>query len=234
MSGGYVYPVIGATRVSSPFGNRTSPGGIGSTNHKGLDIAAPRGSPVVAPIGGTIEVASGLKGYGNAVYLRGDDGNQYRFAHLDGFNTAAGARVGAGQQIGRVGSTGNSTGNHLHFEVRNAAGQILNPEGLLSGAVKQGKSLLDKGKSILKGNAGDLITAAANAYLPGSGAVLGVLGIGGESCGVICQIQNWIKDSGFFSRLAIGVLALIIIAAAVSYFARGELTQSIAPILKGK
>lgn len=228
---GYVFPVIGNSRISSVFGPRKSPGGIGSRNHGGIDIAAPRGSPVVAPIGGTIESAGVAGGYGNLITLRGDDGRQYRFAHLDGFDVRSG-RVVAGQQIGRVGSTGKSTGPHLHFEVRDAKGNPINPQGLLDGALKQGKSLVDKGLEALglkEPNAADV----ANVIIPGSGTVLEGLGLVGE-CNWLCQLQNWIKESGFFTRVALGILALIIIAAAVAYFARGEIQGTIAPILKGK
>lgn len=227
------FPVGGSDfRISSVFGNRSSPGGIGSTNHRGIDIAAPRGAPVIAPVSGRIEVAGPLRGYGNAIYLRGDDGNQYRFAHLDGFDVRGG-RVTAGQQIGRVGSTGNSTGNHLHFEIRDAAGKVLNPKGFLDGALKKGKGLLDKGLESLGIDTGTAAKTAANVILPGSGEVLEGLGIVGE-CDWFCQLKKWIGESGFFTRIALGILALIIIAAAVAYFARGEITSTIAPILKGK
>lgn len=232
MSGQIFFPVAGDFGVNSPFGNRASPGGIGSRDHKGVDIAAPRGTPVIAPISGRIEVAQPLRGYGNAIYLRGDDGRQYRFAHLDGFDVRSG-RVVAGQQIGRVGSTGRSTGNHLHFEIRDAAGKVLNPQGFLDGALKKGKGLLDKGLESLGIDTGAAAKNVANVILPGSGEVLEGLGIVGE-CNWFCQLQKWISESGFFTRVALGVLALIIIAAAVAYFARGEIQSTIAPILKGK
>lgn len=239
---GYVFPIVGDYRISSGFGGRASPGGIGSTNHGGIDLAAARGTPVVAPISGTIEAAGSMRGYGNAIYLRGDDGRQYRFAHLDGFDVRSG-RVTAGQQIGRVGSTGNSTGNHLHFEIRDSRGRKLNPANFLQQAQKaatgglldEGKKLLDKGLNALGINvdSGEAAKMAANAVIPGSGEVLEGLGIVGE-CDWFCQLKEWISGSGFFTRIALGILALIIIAAAVAYFARGELQGTVSQVLKGK
>ena len=115
-TGTFRWPVSG--RITSYFGGRKSPGGIGSTNHKGIDIAAPRGTPVYAADGGTVTYAGWMSGYGYLVRI--DHGNGYvtYYGHNSSLTASVGQHVYKGQQIARVGSTGNSTGNHCHFEVR--------------------------------------------------------------------------------------------------------------------
>ena len=115
-TGTFRWPVSG--RVTSYFGGRKSPGGIGSTNHKGIDIAAPRGTPVCAADGGTVTYSGWMSGYGYLVRI--DHGNGYvtYYGHNSSLTVSVGQHVYKGQQIARVGSTGNSTGNHCHFEIR--------------------------------------------------------------------------------------------------------------------
>ena len=115
-TGTFRWPVSG--RITSYFGGRKSPGGIGSTNHKGIDIAAPRGTPVYAADGGTVTYSGWMSGYGYLVRI--DHGNGYvtYYGHNSKLSVSVGQHVYKGQQIARVGSTGNSTGNHCHFEVR--------------------------------------------------------------------------------------------------------------------
>ena len=115
-TGTFRWPVSG--RITSYFGGRKSPGGIGSTNHKGIDIAAPRGTPVYAADGGTVTYAGWMSGYGYLVRI--DHGNGYvtYYGHNSSLTASVGQHVYKGQQIARVGATGNSTGNHCHFEVR--------------------------------------------------------------------------------------------------------------------
>jgi len=115
-TGTFRWPTSG--RITSYFGGRKSPGGIGSTNHKGIDIAAPRGTPVYAADGGTVTYAGWMSGYGYTVRI--DHGNGYvtYYAHNSSLTTSVGKHVYKGQQIAKVGSTGNSTGNHCHFEIR--------------------------------------------------------------------------------------------------------------------
>jgi len=122
-------PVVGG-RISSPFGPR------GGTMHRGLDIAVPAGTPVVAAAPGTVEAAGWNGGYGNYVRIgHGRLGNggsllTTAYGHLQSISVSVGQRVMVGQVIGRVGSTGDSTGPHLHFEVR-FNGAAVNPAGYL-------------------------------------------------------------------------------------------------------
>ena len=112
----YIKPLSGGY-VSSGFGRRKSPGGIGSTYHKGVDWATPTGTSVYASSGGTVASAGWGSGYGYVVYINHPDGRQTRYAHLSKILVSAGQSVAQGQLIARSGSTGNSTGPHLHFEI---------------------------------------------------------------------------------------------------------------------
>ncbi|WP_242090446.1 M23 family metallopeptidase [Curtobacterium sp. DN_7.5] len=115
---GVVRPVVGTVPVAGGFGGRQVVGcGACSTDHQGLDFAAAEGTPVVAVLPGRVLAAGVLGGYGNQVLVQHADGTQTRSAHLSRIDVVPGQTVAAGQQLGAVGSTGVSTGPHLHFEV---------------------------------------------------------------------------------------------------------------------
>lgn len=121
------WPVQG--RVSSGYG-QVRPGiRDASGYHGGVDIAVPVGTPVVAPIGGTVLWAKWAGTYGNAMLVQMDDGHSMLVAHLSGFRARPGQRVNAGQTIALSGNTGNSTGPHVHWEIRTspAYGDRINP-----------------------------------------------------------------------------------------------------------
>lgn len=114
---GFVLPVSGAI-LTSTFGMREHPILGGDRLHAGIDLAAPAGTPVRAAVGGTLGAIGRNGGYGN--YIRIDHGPiSTAYAHLQGYapGLAEGSVVQAGDIIGYVGSTGRSTGPHLHFEV---------------------------------------------------------------------------------------------------------------------
>ncbi len=123
-------PIDGA-RISSGFGRRRHPI-LGYTKmHRGIDFAAPRGTPVYAAGHGTVEAAGRNGGYGKYVRIRHNGSYKTAYAHLRGFarGVSRGRRVRQGQVIGYVGSTGRSTGPHLHYEIlRN--GRQMNPKRL--------------------------------------------------------------------------------------------------------
>ncbi len=122
-------PVIG--RPSSGYGPRINPvTGAPQGLHAGLDLAAPAGTPVRAAAGGTVTHAGPAGTYGNLVTLRHADGVETRYAHLSAVTVTTGTHIEPGQELGTVGSTGASTGPHLHFEVRQA-GQPVDPAVLL-------------------------------------------------------------------------------------------------------
>ena len=123
-----VKPVSGI--ITSRFGRRSSPGGIGSTNHKGLDIAASCGTAIYATASGTVEF-SGYKGsLGRLVIINHGSGVKTYYAHCNGLNVSSGQKVGAGAKIATVGKTGAATGYHLHFEVR-VNGVSVNPQNYI-------------------------------------------------------------------------------------------------------
>lgn len=111
------WPVQG--EISDVFGGRRDPFGGGTSEfHSGQDIVAPWGTPVVAAGDGVVSFAGSQGGYGSIVIVEHGGGLSTRYAHLSKIRVTAGERVGRGRQIGDVGSTGRSTGPHLHYEVR--------------------------------------------------------------------------------------------------------------------
>jgi len=123
-------PVNGA-RLSSGFGRRKHPVLGYVKNHKGVDFAAPRGTPVLAAGTGTIERANRYGSFGNYIRIRHSDGYKTAYAHLKGFarGIKSGKHVRQDQVIGYVGTTGRSTGPHLHYEVHRY-GKAINPRKL--------------------------------------------------------------------------------------------------------
>ncbi|MEM9542343.1 MAG: peptidoglycan DD-metalloendopeptidase family protein [Cyanobacteria bacterium P01_E01_bin.42] len=116
---GLLFPLPQASRISSDFGWRVHPIFGNWRMHSGTDIAAPMGTPVLASYHGEVAIADYVGGYGKMVALRHEDGTQEsRYAHLAEILVEPGEWVEQGQVIGLVGSTGNSTGPHLHFEWR--------------------------------------------------------------------------------------------------------------------
>ncbi len=121
----YIKPLSGG-RISSTFGRRSQPKKGASTYHKGVDIAVPTGTSVWASSGGTVTRAGWAGGYGNVVCIQHADGKETRYGHLSKIYVKAGQTVRQGQVIAASGSTGVSTGPHLHFEIR-IGGEAVNP-----------------------------------------------------------------------------------------------------------
>ena len=116
--------------ISSGFGYRSDPFDGDAAFHAGLDFKAPMGSPIFAAARGQIAFVGQRHGYGNCVEIDHGNGLRTRYAHMSAFRTHVGDAVMAGQLIGAVGSTGRSTGPHLHFEVR-LNDQPVNPRPFL-------------------------------------------------------------------------------------------------------
>ena len=106
-------------------------GGLWSSNHTGLDFAAPSGTPIVAVANGTITKTGSAGAYGNQTIETLADGTEIWYCHQSSIGVSAGQTVTSGQQIGTVGSTGNTTGPHLHLEVRPGGGDPVDPFGAL-------------------------------------------------------------------------------------------------------
>jgi murein DD-endopeptidase MepM/ murein hydrolase activator NlpD len=115
---------------SSPFGHRLDPFTRSPAMHSGIDFRAEQGSPVRAGGPGRVVAAEYSGGYGNMVEIDHGGGITTRYAHLSQMSVQEGQQVGAGQIIGRVGSTGRSTGPHLHYETR-IDGDAVDPQRFL-------------------------------------------------------------------------------------------------------
>jgi hypothetical protein len=122
------YPVV------SPFGLRQLPWEEGGRLHKGVDIAAPKDTPVLAAADGTVLRTGVDPGYGRFLEVQDGAGLSTLYGHLDAYapGMQPGAALKQGQVVGRLGSTGSSTGPHLHFEVHDDQGRPLNPEMFLN------------------------------------------------------------------------------------------------------
>lgn len=116
-------------RLTARFGMS---GSYWSSNHTGLDFAAPSGTPTVSISAGTVTETGYAGAYGNRVIITHNDGTEVWYCHLSSVGVQPGQTVAAGQQIGTVGSTGNSTGPHLHLEVRPGGGDPVDPERALA------------------------------------------------------------------------------------------------------
>lgn len=104
--------------ISSGFGYRADPFTGGAAFHAGLDFRGPIGAPIYAAAKGVVSFAGVRHGYGNCIEINHGNGLMTRYAHMSRFTARIGQQVAAGQEIGGIGSTGRSTGPHLHFEVR--------------------------------------------------------------------------------------------------------------------
>ena len=126
--GALCWPLPGHTYISCHFGEVDA---FGNAGHRGTDIPAPEGTPILAAHSGTVLVSGWNDSYGNQVLLDNGAGLSTRYAHMTASAVTAGETVTAGQVIGYVGSTGDSTGNHLHFEVMQD-GVRVNPMDMVS------------------------------------------------------------------------------------------------------
>jgi murein DD-endopeptidase MepM/ murein hydrolase activator NlpD len=130
-----IWPVVG--KLESGVGGRRNPfGGRGYEYHEGQDIDAAYGTPVQVAATGRVIIAGWQRGYGNVVYVDHGNGLSTRYGHLSEIDVGVGQTVTRGQTIGLVGSTGRSTGPHLHYEVR-INNQPVDPKQYLPGVEKQ-------------------------------------------------------------------------------------------------
>lgn len=234
------FPVIGGgTRTSWNFGQDR-----GSHNHQGVDISAPLGTGVIAPAQLKV-LRTGYQQGGAGNYVVGQDlntGYEYKFFHLQGLDVQAGQTLSAGDVLGRVGNTGRSSGPHLHFEVRDRGGNLLNPKSIISNS-----KVLSKGKEIL-GRANDAAKKAARTALcisnpPACAAdkAMDALGLpslsnplGGDGCGInlVCHFKKWVDETQFFQRFGIAFLAIVIIGGGIMLLSRGVVTKQLSEIVK--
>ena len=130
MIGGFTWPVPSGGRISSTFGSREAPTEGASTYHKGIDIAASSGSKVVAAAGGEVVIATYSASAGNYVMINHGSGVYTVYMHMANLGVSEGQEVKQGESIGSVGSTGYSTGPHLHFGIREN-GSYVDPQNFM-------------------------------------------------------------------------------------------------------
>jgi murein DD-endopeptidase MepM/ murein hydrolase activator NlpD len=133
-------PIVGEIDLSSSFGVRSDPFGRGPAMHSGLDFRSSHGDPVRATATGTVAAAGWNGGYGRMVEIDHGNGISTRYGHLSEIDVKVGQSVRIGQTIGRVGSTGRSTGPHLHYETR-IDGDAVDPQKFLRAGLRLGHSL---------------------------------------------------------------------------------------------
>ena len=131
----FVYPVMGP-RMSSDFGLRKHPIKKARRHHDGIDLAAPVGAPIRAIANGQVIYADPHGGYGKYIVIRHQNGITSHYGHCDTMKVTPGHSIAAGEIIGTVGSSGASTGPHLHFEIRRD-GAAQDPEMFLPGLAEQ-------------------------------------------------------------------------------------------------
>lgn len=129
----YAMPVTASFRFTSGFGYRRDPKGGGRRLHRGIDLAGPRGTPIYATADGVVTSAKHESGYGNTVRIQHDFGFETVYAHQSRILVREGQQISRGERIGDMGSTGRSTGVHLHYEVH-LNGQPVNPMTYLEAA----------------------------------------------------------------------------------------------------
>jgi murein DD-endopeptidase MepM/ murein hydrolase activator NlpD len=129
----YTMPVRAAHRFTSGFGTRRDPKTGGRRMHSGIDLAAPRGTPIHATADGVVKSAKYENGYGNTVRIQHAFGFETVYAHQTRLHVRTGEQVSRGDHIGDMGATGRSTGVHLHYEVH-LNGRPVNPMTYLEAA----------------------------------------------------------------------------------------------------
>lgn len=129
-NGMFTHPCPGYSRISSEFGWREAPIAGAGNNHKGMDLAAPTGTPIYAAAAGTVTTARYSSSAGNWVVINHGNGLQTYYMHASALYVSEGQSVSKGQNIAAVGSTGQSTGPHLHFQVMQN-GTPVNPRNYL-------------------------------------------------------------------------------------------------------
>lgn len=134
-------PVVGSMDMSSPFGSRMDPFLRGPAIHSGIDLRGDTGDPVRATASGTVVTASWQGGYGNMVEIDHGNGLSTRYGHMSKIDVKVGQHVAIGQQVGRIGSTGRSTGPHLHYETR-INDKAVDPQKFLRAGLRLGSGVL--------------------------------------------------------------------------------------------
>ena len=163
--GTYIWPCPGYSRISSKFGNRIHPISGKKKFHDGVDLAAPSGTPIYAARPGTVTRSGKNGGYGNYISIDHGGGMMSFYAHCKTLLVRQGTSVSAGQKIATVGTTGTSTGNHLHFGMHKNGAKV-NPLNYVAASDNAGNYTGPRGKSSGASSAG---SSAETSSKPSSG-----------------------------------------------------------------
>ena len=162
--GGTIPQLNGGYQVTSKWGNRTDPITGQKADHNGVDFAMPTGTKLSSNVQGTVvysgwgKSGTGYGNYGNVVAIKDFSGKTHLFAHLDSVNVKVGQKVNAGDLLGATGSTGRSTGPHLHYEVRSGGyGTDIDPSPYLKGGFSGSTLSSSPSGSIKKGAKGESV-----------------------------------------------------------------------------
>ncbi|WNS74231.1 M23 family metallopeptidase [Bacillus sp. DTU_2020_1000418_1_SI_GHA_SEK_038] len=118
-------------KITSQYGGRADPFTGKQDSHRGVDLAVPKGTSLASTVSGKVVSTSGHSSYGNTVVIQDANGFLHRYAHLDSVNVKVGQEVSRGSFIGKSGNSGRSTGAHLHYEVTNSKGGLVDPSRFL-------------------------------------------------------------------------------------------------------
>lgn len=129
-AGGWI-PNAKDYKITSPFGGRKDPITGKSDHHRGIDLAVPKNTKLGSPAGGTVVSVSSGGSYGNTIVIRDGNGYLHRYAHMNSVSVKKGQKIAKGQYVGLSGSTGRSTGPHLHYEVTTSKGSLVNPSNFM-------------------------------------------------------------------------------------------------------
>jgi hypothetical protein len=238
------FPTLGSYPISSGYGARNVGGGA-STNHRGIDIAAPKGTQVIAPVDLTIAQAGTKGGFGNYIGGYDSSGQYYEFGHLSEIGVSAGQTVSAGSIIGATGNTGTSVGKnggyHLHYGMKDAAGNYIDPKNFLNNSVQVGKNLAKQAVADALGTAALFMPGVREAGIAAAiakkfGVDLPFVGGGGSGCGdwdFVCKLRVWFSDSDFYRRLMFIVIGIILFVAAFTILARTQVVRNVTSTIKG-
>jgi len=194
--------------VVSPFGLRQLPWEAGGRLHEGVDIAAPSGAPVLAAADGVVTAAGTSESYGRYVEVTHAEGLKTFYAHLGaiGAGVAAGLAVKAGAPIGAIGSSGTSTGPHLHLEIRDAKGRPLNPDYFIGHSFATADDLpLSRAARVPRG-----VRIAHVSVIPASKRALmaakakGAEALDASSLGVEVAFESRVARKALVARIAAG------------------------------
>jgi murein DD-endopeptidase MepM/ murein hydrolase activator NlpD len=133
-------PILGEGEIVSGFGERIDPFLSRPAMHTGLDFRAEIGDPILVTANGTVTAAGWSGGYGNMVEVDHGNGFATRYGHMSEIDVKVGQQVKIGQSLGKVGTTGRSTGPHLHYETR-IDGEAVDPQKFLNAGSKLADSL---------------------------------------------------------------------------------------------